>query len=713
MLFYSKVSIVQRERANNMVNLSNLRDKTDKTKKYNLLLVDDATDVLIALQQIVSRFFKNTYIANDGVEALEIFNDPTKNIDIVATDVVMPHVNGVELAKAIRKKSKKTPIIVLSAFSDATDLIELLNLDISAFLLKPVVFEDFIEKAAQAALNLEKIEQQEYNAILLEEYKQAVDESTILSICDAHGSIKYINEQFIKISKYSRDELIGRSHNILRHPDSEVELFKDLWRCIKSGKVWNGIIKNLAKDGSVYILDSTIIPIMKNNELYEAVGIRHDITSQFLESNNLKLRLEQSNTLLKNYKQIDGVTGLGNQQALLNFINNNQNSQLTIIGIKINNLKNIIDVMGWEYSDKFISEYTQVLSSYLMHVDGMHGLYRVYFDQLIVAFKNNNEILKRVAKEIFHFSKYFICENDNITMSSPITAVVLSGNSNIYEQTLSALNYTFENFKGEINIVDDLSSIPENQLPTNIYWLNKYSTAIEQDRLSAFYQPILNNKNKQIEKFECLARINCEENGVIPPSKFVSIVQNAGQLSFLTKSIIKSAFQYFSTIPNYEFSINFGAADLQDDELLKQLYYWQNKTQIDPKRVVIEILESEDIYKYNILKKKIAEIKSAGFKIAIDDFGTGYSNFIALYEYKVDFIKIDGSFINKLEHDDSMFEIVTHLQDLISMCGAKSIAEFVSSEKIFNRVNEIGIDYSQGYFIGEPKPSIVENSLHI
>ena len=147
--------------------------------------------------------------------------------------------------------------------------------------------------------------------------------------------------------------------------------------------------------------------------------------------------------------------------------------------------------------------------------------------------------------------------------------------------------------------------------------------------------------------------------------------------------------------------------DLQDDFLLRHAIYWQEKTQTDPSRVVFEILETEDIYRYGSLKKALKNIKDIGFKIAIDDFGTGYSNFISLFQYKVDYIKIDGSIIEKLGQEPRFMEVVDNLNGLIHMCGAKSIAEFVSSADIQETVKNIGIDYSQGFYIGEPLQDIL------
>ncbi|EPH07418.1 PAS domain S-box protein [Campylobacter ureolyticus ACS-301-V-Sch3b] len=117
------------------------------------------------------------------------------------------------------------------------------------------------------------------NQSRLIQYQNAIDASNIVSKTDIHGYITFVNDEFCNISKYSRDELIGQNHNIVRHPDVSPEVFKRLWKTILAKKVYKGIIKNLAKDGSVFYLNATIIPILdENGNIEEFVAIRHDVT---------------------------------------------------------------------------------------------------------------------------------------------------------------------------------------------------------------------------------------------------------------------------------------------------------------------------------------------------------------------------------------------------------------------------------------------------
>ena len=125
--------------------------------------------------------------------------------------------------------------------------------------------------------------------LILEQYKNIVDRSAIVSKTDKFGIITYVNNKFCEMSGYSEEELIGISHNIIRHPDMPSAIFEELWRVIQSGKAWFGKVKNRKKNGSLYYVDTVINPIIDSNgDIIEYIAIRHDITE-----------LEQYKELLK------------------------------------------------------------------------------------------------------------------------------------------------------------------------------------------------------------------------------------------------------------------------------------------------------------------------------------------------------------------------------------------------------------------------------
>lgn len=134
------------------------------------------------------------------------------------------------------------------------------------------------------------------NIQLLQEYKDVVDKSSLVSKTDKNGVIIYANDNFCNTSQFQREELLGSKHNIIRDPNMSDFIFKKLWSSILNGKVWKGILSNRAKDGTIYFVDTTIMPIVNNkHEIIEFIAIRQDITKQI----EAKKRIQEKEKLIK------------------------------------------------------------------------------------------------------------------------------------------------------------------------------------------------------------------------------------------------------------------------------------------------------------------------------------------------------------------------------------------------------------------------------
>ena len=189
----------------------------------------------------------------------------------------------------------------------------------------------------------------ENSNVILNQYKKAVDASAIFSKTNHKGVITYINEEFVKTSQYSKEELIGKRHNIIRHPDMPDSIFKDLWKTITAKKIWKGQIKNRAKDGSAYYVSSTIVPILNyENEIEEFLAIRLDITDVIQAQKNAQKADEAKSTFLANMSHeirtpLNAIIGFSDILCRSKGMDAKSMKQANIIQTSANSLLSIIN----------------------------------------------------------------------------------------------------------------------------------------------------------------------------------------------------------------------------------------------------------------------------------------------------------------------------------------------------------------------------------
>jgi len=266
--------------------------------ELNVLYVEDDKFIQEELEFFLSGKVKKLFIASNGEEGLETFKN--NQIDLIITDIQMPKMNGLEMSYAIREIDKDAKIIITTAFNDTEYLMEAIKLNLGNYLTKPLDLNYLIEIMIESAKNilLEKENKKILNTF--EQYKSIVDERSIVSKTDVNGIITYVNKPFEEISGYKIEELLGRSHNIIRHEDTPSEIFEEMWNTILDKKVWQGKIKNKKKNGDYYIVDTIIKPILNvDGQIEEFIALRNDITELEMSKEYFKNRNEKFTTNLK------------------------------------------------------------------------------------------------------------------------------------------------------------------------------------------------------------------------------------------------------------------------------------------------------------------------------------------------------------------------------------------------------------------------------
>ncbi|MFY9099983.1 EAL domain-containing protein [Aliarcobacter cryaerophilus] len=527
-----------------------------------------------------------------------------------------------------------------------------------------------------------------YNFLL--EYKKAIDESSIVSKTDKNGLITFVNKKFCETSGYEKDELIGKDHRIIRHPSMSKEFFAQMWETILDKKIFKGVIANKRKDGSIYYVDTTIIPILdENKNIEEFIAIRHDITKVY----------EQKKLIEEQF--IDELTLLPNRQKLLKDLKDNKIQKIAMINI--NSFRDINNFYGFETGDLVLKKFSQIL---LDKIYENIELYRVANDIFAICTKNkeNLEDIRKICTNIIeHISlNPILINNNSFYLSISIGVARNCEDSSLQNNLLSKAEYALRIAKKQnisILFLDENIEL-YNKLKENKKLIEELKNALISNNLLIYGQKLINNISKK-EKYEILMRIKLEDGSILTPYSFLKEAKKAKLYLGMTRMLVKKACEYFKG-KDIEFNLNLTLEDIKDQYTMDFIVHTIEKTNT-ANQITFEIVESEGIESFTEVSNFIKKAKKLGCKIAIDDFGTGYSNFEYIIKLDVDYIKIDGSLIKNINSDNNLYITVQTIVGFAKALKIKTVAEFVHNEEVLNCVQILDIDYSQGFFIDEPK----------
>ncbi len=528
----------------------------------------------------------------------------------------------------------------------------------------------------------------ELKNLLLEKIKDHFPEGVLFVSTEKKKKI-ITNENFLKMFDFSLEERLTQKKIIKKikakiKEESEFNI-SDLSRCDLS----QDRFEITFKDGRIFEVFSSFIS-GKDNYCYGKVWFFKDITLH-----------KKNEEVLKEKLYIDSLTGLPNRSKLIEDIAVTPNPILAIINI--DSFNEVNDFYGHKVGDFILKEIAKRLKSIVSKYN--FNLYKLSGDEygiLVNRFIPQQEFEMFLVKLISQVNeKPVIYQNSEIHLS--ITVGASLDKDNIFAKADIALKLAKKK-KRPFMIFDETLDI-QKQYEYNITWTKKIKDALKDNRIITYYQPIVNNETMEIEKYECLVRLIDEDGKVITPDYFLNVAKKARIYPEITKKVINHVFEKFKDRP-YGFSINLSVSDILNFETVSFLIE-KLKNFPSPQNIVFEILESEGIENFDEVSRFIKEVKSYGAKIAIDDFGTGYSNFEFILKLDVDYIKIDSSLIKNLDKDIYSTIIVETIVGFSKKLGIYTIAEFVHSEEIFHQVKTLGIDYSQGFYLGEPREEVI------
>ena len=396
---------------------------------------------------------------------------------------------------------------------------------------------------------------------------------------------------------------------------------------------------------------------------------------------------------------IDNLTHLANRNKLKKDLENKNEGLMAMINI--DKFSTINDLFGEINGDKILVEFSNALKKYF-YKDEFH-LYRIEADKFLVIakdFDTDIDELYNLCKKFEDFieEKPVYIDDHEIDLNVTI-GLAKSKTSNAYKYVQRVISYARKKFE-PIMIYDDSFNI-QKSFEENIKWIKKIKNGIKNNSFKAYFQPIVDSQSKEIYKYEALIRYIEDDGSVVSPFVFLEIAKKAKLYPNIIKIMINEAFNLIIN-KNKRVAVNISFEDIASNTTMEYIYNVIEQNKEYAHLLEFEILESEEISDFSEVFKFIEHLKEYQCKVGVDDFGAGYSNFNMLINLNISFVKIDGSLIKELHSSKNQKIIVKTINEFAHKFGFKTVAEFVSSEEIYDQIKEIGVDYCQGYYFDAP-----------
>ncbi len=395
----------------------------------------------------------------------------------------------------------------------------------------------------------------------------------------------------------------------------------------------------------------------------------------------------------------DRLTNLPNRNKLKKDLENYNTNLMALLDI--DEFATVNDLFGEKIGDTILYELSIRLKNHFKENDFL--IYRTGADKFAIIAKKCDIDLD----EFYNICKTFVdkIEKESIIIDEDeidinITIGIAQGSGEIaFKYSQRVIKYARKRLQKIMIYTDEFKL--QQSFENNIKWIKQLKIGFRENLFQAYFQPIVNTKTKEIYKYEALIRYVTKDGVEIAPYHFINIAKKTKFYPNIIKIVIQDAFKLIRE-KNKRVSINISYDDIANEETTTFIYDLLEQNRNLTQFLEFEILESEEISDFSEVSKFISGIRKFDCIVGVDDFGAGYSNFNLLTLLDIDFVKIDGSLIEKINSSKDLEIIVNTIANFSKEFKVKTVAEYVSNEEIYNKIKELNIDYCQGYYFDKP-----------
>jgi diguanylate cyclase (GGDEF)-like protein/PAS domain S-box-containing protein len=670
-----------------------------------LYVEDDKAARKIVSHLIAKEFPKATLVfAENGEDGIDMFrkNSP----ELIITDVRVPLMDGISMAKKIRESSKDARIIVITADSEVNRILEAIDIGISHYVLKPINQSKLVSAIRSCLTCIEQERNVNEQLDFFRKISRVVDQGPVANIItDALGNIEFVNPGFTRLTGYSYSDAVGKNMRILKSGVTPSEEYRRLWSAIVSGEEWWGEIINRKKDGELFWSSITISPIT------DASG---KITNFLARLEDITERKQKMETILY-MAYYDSLTGLPNryffQELLQNALNQAQRHgrMLGVLFLDLDHFKKVNDSLGHPVGDQLLQATAQKLKDCCSREGDIVA--RRGGDEFIVLLPELKQVegaIKVAERIISAFKKSFVLPANEISISPSIGISVFPRDGcdpeTLIRKADMAMYCAKEEGRNRYHLFrPDMDSYTFNREPFEAGLFR----ALERGEIVLYYQPKVKTINGKICAMEALARWIHPEFGIVPPTQFIPLAEQTGMIVSLGEWVLRTAclqnrLWQKEGFPPIRMAVNISPKQFYHSDVAEMVQVVLTETGLEPKWLELEVPEIIFLGSDPALERSFGRLSSLGVHISIDQFGSGGLTLSNLKKFPVKALSIGRGTIKGVCSSlvDEMF--VTALVGLGKCLKIDVNAEGVETEEQWKKLESLDCAEIQGNYFSQP-----------
>ena len=703
------------------------------TEGMRLLFVDDSQSVRFAYRQLLETQGYQVDVAASLEEARKRLEAADNGgYELVICDYFLPDGTGDQLCRELVEQDPPQRVAIITGTYRESVIKACLDAGALECLFKNEAKELFVSRinALARAIEAQGREAQQ------REYLQGILASVADGVygVDAEGRVKFINPAACAMLQFSHaEQVIGQpALDLFHYADASGQRVPPAESALQQAYVQGEALTQVemvfqTAENRNLVVECSVKPMIIGGQRQGSVVVFRDI-SQRKQAEQLQWEVNH-----------DALTGLPNrryfQQQLEERLEGlrQQKQHGALLYLDIDRFRHLRDLLGTEGSRELLSRVAEQLNARMREGDlvcRLEGdiftiyLHGIAMDRLLVQAEDFRELVRRVDYPVGSKRRSLTASIGVSILSDETPSAIMA-----LDQARQACEEAKKKGRNQTHLFIDRKD-HDTRAAVDQGWKQRFEQALRKNQFMLMAQPIVNLDVLNMENlkaiagqvwklrpaggrtpefiFELLLRMKDSRGQWISPAVFVPLAERVGMAQEIDLWVVKRAVRNLEVLGEtrypLSFTINLSNHTLQDPEMMATLGGVIASSRIQPERIIFEITETAAIEHLSAARKSILAMRKIGCQFALDDFGTGFSSFAHLKHLPVDFLKVDGMFVETMMESETDRAMVESINAMAHALGLKTIAEHVDSVEGVHMARSLGTDYVQGHFIGEPMP---------